>query len=189
MRAVSAPLPWPPPPPRLPPGWHAVHRVDRSTGQPTILIRLRPLWRRVLTVAAVGGIGLLAVYLVLLDRHGQSGPMLWFMGLVVVSGSIGLAFYATTQDGWLLTPAGLVGGRIWVSNGNFRRPPDRVVALQLKEADRDDVPTVHLIAIFGARAESEIFHEVDSDTRAEPLIAWLSTAARLPIRPRELRRR
>ncbi|MEV4517932.1 hypothetical protein AB0K00_54380 [Dactylosporangium sp. NPDC049525] len=187
---MSAPAPgtWPPPsPPRLPPGWHGVHRVDPATGQPFVLLRLRPLWRRIASIAAVTGLLLLTAYMIVMYVHGERGPILCGMVFIVLSGSIGTAVMTATQDAWILTPAGLFGGRAWVSNGRFRRPPERVAALQLREDERNEVPTVHLHAISGQGRHNEIFHEVDTDTRAEPLAAWLSTAAGIPVLPRVYR--
>jgi hypothetical protein len=153
-----------------------------------ILLRTRPFWRRVMSFGAVAGLLVLAAFTVLLYRHGERGPILCGVAFMVVSGSIGTAVMTATQDAWVLSPAGLSGGRAWISSGRFRRPPEPVAALQLREDERDDVPTVHLYAISRQGGHNELFHEVDTDTRAEPFAAWLSAAAGVPILPRVLRR-
>ncbi|WP_327003607.1 hypothetical protein OHA72_52530 [Dactylosporangium sp. NBC_01737] len=183
---MSAPAPrtWPPPsPPRLPPGWHGVHRVDPA-GRPFLLLRLRPLWRRAASIAAIAGMLLLAALTIVMYRHGERGPILCGMVCMVLIGSLGTAVIATTQDAWMLTPAGLFGGRAWVANGRFRRPPERVAALQLWEDEKDETLTVRLWAISSQGRHNEIFQEALTDARAEPFAAWLSTAAGIPILPR-----
>ena len=186
MAAVS----WPPaPPPKLPSGWQAVPWADPATGRPALLLRMKPYWRRAATLAAAGGVLLLWAFTVFAATHGGGGPILCFLVFASVSGAAGTAVMAATQDAWLVTPAGLAGGRVWVSTGAFRRPPQPVVALQLRDDETGDVPTVHLDAILPPGHHQEIFHEIDTDTRAEPLAAWLSAVTGVPVRPREHRRR
>ncbi|MDG6103115.1 hypothetical protein Daura_16540 [Dactylosporangium aurantiacum] len=181
---------WPAvPPPKLPPGWHAVPCADPATGGPALLLRMKPYWRRVAIGAAVGGVLLLWAFTIFAYTRGGGGPILCFLVFASVSGAAGTAVMAATQDGWLVTPTGLAGGRVWVSTGTFRRPPRPAVALRLRDDETDDVPTVHLDAVVPPGHHSEIFHETDTGTRAEPLAAWLSAVTGLPVAPREHRRR
>jgi hypothetical protein len=94
-------------PPTLPPGWQALPRVDPASGQRIILLRVKPLRRRLLAFAGAVGVIALWAYFIAMYRHGGTGVLTWGLAVVAASGSLGLIVFATTQDGWAVAPGRL----------------------------------------------------------------------------------
>jgi hypothetical protein len=180
---VSGPVP---PPPALPPGWEAVPRIDRATGQPMLLVRVRPYRRRVLTVFGVlASVTMWTWFLWATPRTpADQRPFGWFLGFVAVGATVVTVHGALWQPGWLLRPGRLEGGTIWVATGGWHGRPTPVAELEFRADDNDGTAYRCLDALPpGGRGGIEIFQEREDAAVAAPFAGWLATVAGIPIRP------
>ena len=170
-------------PPALPRGWEAVARTDPATGQPVILMRVKPYRRRLFAGAgAVGAVALWA-YLAVMSVHGGGWPLAVGLAFVASSATVGVIVLGSVQDGWAVARGRMWTGRVWVSGGTWRGRRKEVTALELRDDLTDGIATVSLDAILRPGFRREIFVDGSDARVARPLAAWLSGVADIPIRP------
>lgn len=167
----------------LPPGWQAVRRFDRETGEPVILMRTRPLRRWLTTAAAVLGVAVLYWWFFGVPHTGSdSRGMLVFGVFVTASGTIGTIVMALIQDGFTVTPGRMRCGRVWVAGGNWHGGPADATGLVLQRRELDNITKLHLYATHPDGARNEIFADNEDGRIALPFAGWLSAVAHIPVR-------
>ncbi|WP_203817279.1 hypothetical protein [Paractinoplanes ferrugineus] len=160
-----------------------MRRFDRETGEPVILMRMRPLRRWVLATAAAGGVALLFWWFYALRDTGSDGRGFFVIGTIMAaSGAIGTIVTALTQDGFTVTPGRLRCGRVWVAGGNWRGGPADAAELVLQRRELDNITKLHLYATHRGGGSDEIFADDEDGRIALPFADWLSAVAHIPVR-------
>jgi hypothetical protein len=160
-----------------------VRRFDRETGEPVILMRMKPLRRWLLSTAATGGVVALFWWFYALRHTGSDGRGLFVFGmLAAASGAMGTIVMALTQDGITVTPGRLRCGRVWVASGNWRGGPADAAELVIQKRELDNITKLHLYAAHRGGGCDEIFADDEDGKIALPFADWLSAVAHIPVR-------